>query len=108
MSLICASSGATRLSMKFSPRESSCDRSGDARMSQRGRRFGGGGGASQQPGRSPAELALARGREHHQAGRFAEAEAIYRQVLAADPVNASAMHLLGVLANQLGHPQASI
>jgi protein O-GlcNAc transferase len=78
-------------------------------MSKRGSRPGAPrGGMQRQPARSPMELALARGREHHQAGRFAEAEAIYRQILAADPSNASALHLLGVLANQLGHPQASI
>ncbi len=31
---------------------------------------------------------------HHQAGRLAEAEAIYRQVLIAAPVNFDALHLL--------------
>ena len=35
---------------------------------------------------------------HHQAGRLAEAEAIYRQVLAQFPDHADALHLLGVLA----------
>ncbi len=39
---------------------------------------------------------------HHQAGRFAEAEALYRQVLDASPDHAEALHLLGVLAHQLG------
>jgi Tfp pilus assembly protein PilF len=37
---------------------------------------------------------------HHQAGRLAEAEKVYQQVLLADPGNANALHLLGVLANQ--------
>jgi predicted O-linked N-acetylglucosamine transferase (SPINDLY family) len=46
--------------------------------------------------------------EHHQAGRLAEAEAIYRQVLAHDPGQAHALHLLGVLACQTGHHQAAI
>lgn len=78
-------------------------------MSKRGNRPGAPrGGMQRQPSRSPVEQALARGREHHQAGRFAEAEAVYREILGADPTNASALHLLGVLANQLGHPQASI
>jgi predicted O-linked N-acetylglucosamine transferase (SPINDLY family) len=54
------------------------------------------------------QAALIQARAHHQASRFAEAEAIYRQVLAADPSNDAALHLLGVLANQLGHPDASI
>jgi len=44
------------------------------------------------------ELAL----QHHQAGRLAEAEALYRQMLAADPRHADALHLLGVVAHQAG------
>jgi tetratricopeptide (TPR) repeat protein len=38
----------------------------------------------------------------HQAGRLAEAEAGYRAVLAAQPDNVDALHLLGVLALQSG------
>jgi predicted O-linked N-acetylglucosamine transferase (SPINDLY family) len=37
----------------------------------------------------------------HQAGRLPEAEAGYRQVLAAEPNNPVAMHLLGVIAYQV-------
>ena len=44
----------------------------------------------------------------HRAGQLAEAEAIYRQVLAADPTNAPVLHLLGVLAIQAGDHQAAI
>jgi len=40
---------------------------------------------------------------HHRAGRMDTAEALYRQVLAADPDNADALHLLGLLAHQTGH-----
>ena len=40
--------------------------------------------------------------EHHQAGRGREAETIYRQVLAQDPRNADALHLLGMLACEAG------
>jgi predicted O-linked N-acetylglucosamine transferase (SPINDLY family) len=40
--------------------------------------------------------------QHHQAGRLAEAERIYRQVLAQQPDHADALHLLGVLAGQAG------
>jgi protein O-GlcNAc transferase len=40
--------------------------------------------------------------KHHQAGRFVEAEAGYRRVLAAMPNHADAMHLLGVIALQAG------
>ena len=41
---------------------------------------------------------------HHRAGRLAEAERDYRAVLAADPEHPDALHLLGVLALQAGHP----
>jgi protein O-GlcNAc transferase len=45
--------------------------------------------------------------QHHQAGRLREAEVIYRQVLAREPRNADALHLLGMLAHQAGqHEQA--
>jgi protein O-GlcNAc transferase len=45
--------------------------------------------------------------QHHQAGRLAEAEAIYRGILAQLPDNADAMQLLGVLASQVdAHEQA--
>jgi tetratricopeptide (TPR) repeat protein len=40
--------------------------------------------------------------EHHQAGRFADAEMFYRRVLALEPNHADALHLLGVLAAQIG------
>jgi tetratricopeptide (TPR) repeat protein len=45
-------------------------------------------------------LAIAVG--HHQAGRLAEAEGIYRQVLARNPKQADAMQLLGTLLGQRG------
>lgn len=38
----------------------------------------------------------------HQAGQWQHAEEIYRQVLRADPANANALHMLGVLASQRG------
>ena len=38
--------------------------------------------------------------ENHRAGRLAEAEAIYRQVLLQNPSHADVLHLLGVLASQ--------
>jgi predicted O-linked N-acetylglucosamine transferase (SPINDLY family) len=40
--------------------------------------------------------------QHHRAGRLPAAEQLYRQILAADPGHADAMHLLGVLAHQSG------
>jgi len=50
------------------------------------------------------EAALA----HHQAGRLLEAEHMCRQLLAVDPGNADALHLLGVLAGQAGHHEDSL
>jgi protein O-GlcNAc transferase len=55
--------------------------------------------------RPPAQQ-LAAAMEHHRAGRLAEAERLYRLVCAADPVNARALHLLGIVAHQLGKPDA--
>jgi tetratricopeptide (TPR) repeat protein len=40
--------------------------------------------------------------EHQRAGRFPQAEGIYRQVLARDSDNVDALHLLGMVAHQLG------
>jgi tetratricopeptide (TPR) repeat protein len=48
----------------------------------------------------PEALAIAVG--HHQAGRLQAAEQIYRQVLAADPNQPDAWHLLGIIADQVG------
>lgn len=47
---------------------------------------------------------LAVATEHHRAGRTAEAERLYREVLAAAPGQADALHLLGILALQSGRP----
>jgi hypothetical protein len=41
-------------------------------------------------------------REHHRAGRLAEAEAVYREVLRAAPASAEALHGLGLIALQRG------
>jgi len=45
---------------------------------------------------------------HHQAGRLAEAENLYRRILEADPSHAGSLHLLGVVALQRGRPDAAI
>ncbi len=45
---------------------------------------------------------------HHQAGRLAEAEKIYRQVLAQQPNHADALNLLGTLAVQVGRLDAGV
>lgn len=54
------------------------------------------------------EEAIAAGLAHHQAGRLAEAEALYRQILAAEPQHAEALHLLGVLAHQVGQNEIAV
>ncbi|MEJ2120052.1 MAG: tetratricopeptide repeat protein [Alphaproteobacteria bacterium] len=48
-----------------------------------------------------------KGLQLQMAGRTGEAEAIYRQILAAKPSHADANHLLGVLAKQAGNPGAA-
>ncbi|PWC58289.1 hypothetical protein TSH7_09175 [Azospirillum sp. TSH7] len=51
---------------------------------------------------------LAQAVAHHQAGRLAEAERGYRAVLRADPRNADALHLLGVVALQSGRAEEAV
>jgi tetratricopeptide (TPR) repeat protein len=45
--------------------------------------------------------------QHHGAGRLPEAEKLYRQVLARQPRHPQALHWLGLLAHQAGHPAAA-
>jgi predicted O-linked N-acetylglucosamine transferase (SPINDLY family) len=45
---------------------------------------------------------------HHQAGRLADAESIYRRLLEDNPANADALHLLGVVALQRGNASESV
>ena len=44
----------------------------------------------------------------HRAGRLVEAETLYRQVLAGEPSNFDAVHLLGVLAQQTGNGERAV
>ena len=44
----------------------------------------------------------------HQAGRLAEAEAGYRQILAIAPGHDESLHLLGVIACQVGQPEPAV
>jgi tetratricopeptide (TPR) repeat protein len=52
--------------------------------------------------------ALAIAHQHHQAGRRQAAEQIYRQILAVDPAQPDALHLLGVMALEAGKYEAAI
>src|SRR5580704_15036549 len=54
-----------------------------------------------------SEQTLASAMVQHRAGRLGEAERLYRQVCDADPKNARAFHLLGVVAHQLRRPDAA-
>ncbi len=48
------------------------------------------------------QQAIERGLQHHSAGRLPEAESIYQQILQAEPNQPEAMHLLGLVACQVG------
>jgi predicted TPR repeat methyltransferase len=52
--------------------------------------------------------AMSLGQQHQEAGNFAEAEALYRQVLNADPHNANAMYRLAVVCQLQGRADAAI
>jgi protein O-GlcNAc transferase len=54
-----------------------------------------------------SEQTLAAAMAHHRAGRLAEAERLYQSVCDSDPGNARAFHLYGVVAHQLGRPDAA-
>ncbi len=51
---------------------------------------------------------LEAGVAHHQAGRLAEAETVYREVLVQQPDHADALHLLGMLAGQVGELDVAV
>ena len=52
--------------------------------------------------------ALAMAIHNHQSGQLQAAEQIYRQILAAEPNHADALHLLGVAAAQAGKYEAAV
>ena len=52
--------------------------------------------------------ALAIAIQHHQAGRLQAAEQIYRQILQVEPNHADAIHLLGVIAHQVGKHEIAV
>ncbi len=62
------------------------------------------------PGGSVAasQRILAEAIELHRAGKFVEAERIYRRILQQEPANPDALHLLGLVAKQAGKSEAAI
>ncbi len=64
--------------------------------------------AAKRQGPGGARQALSQAMGHHAQGRLHEAEAIYRQILQADPKQPDALHLLGVVAHQAGHDESAV
>jgi tetratricopeptide (TPR) repeat protein len=62
-------------------------------------------GTQEQPRVIPVMLRNAL--RHHQAGRWTEAERIYREILAIDAGHADSLHLLGMIAYQAGRHEAA-
>ncbi|MGD0464781.1 MAG: tetratricopeptide repeat protein [Tepidisphaeraceae bacterium] len=56
----------------------------------------------------PIEQLLDSAVRHHQAGRLAEAERFYRQIITRQSRHDRALHLLGVIAVQTGHLDAGV
>ena len=56
----------------------------------------------------PVQALFSTALQHHQAGRPAEADRLYCQVLAADPRHADSLHLRGLIALQNGRPDLAV
>src|SRR4051794_40854794 len=65
-------------------------------------------GRSQQRQGPSVKLLLESAIRARQAGQLAEAKALYEQILAHDADQPDALHLLGVLANQVGRPDLAV
>jgi predicted O-linked N-acetylglucosamine transferase (SPINDLY family)/glycosyltransferase involved in cell wall biosynthesis len=57
---------------------------------------------------SSVDLLLQKANAHHNAGRLPQAEALYRQVLQVSPGHPVALHLLGIIAYQVGNGALSL
>ena len=63
-----------------------------------------------QPDRAPLDVdrALQRGMAHYESGRHDEAERVYGEVVASDPRQSDALHMLGVLAHRAGRHELAV
>jgi len=57
---------------------------------------------------SLVEKMLQEALDHHQAGRLAQAEQVYRQILVTDSQHPDSLHLLGVIAFQTGRSEEAL
>ena len=57
---------------------------------------------------SPSAEQITKGHALQRQGRFPEAEVVFRQVLANEPRNAQALHLLGVTVGRMGRHQEAV
>jgi Flp pilus assembly protein TadD len=57
---------------------------------------------------TPVDERLVAAFHHHQAGRLAEAEPLYRAILRDQPRNAHALHLLGLVCHQTGRQDEAL
>jgi tetratricopeptide (TPR) repeat protein/SAM-dependent methyltransferase len=64
-------------------------------------------GAGIGPSAGIGEL-LATARRRHQSGELAEAQSLYRKILAIDQNHVDSLHLLGVIAYQIGHYDVAV
>jgi Tfp pilus assembly protein PilF len=57
---------------------------------------------------SSVEKMLQEALDHHRAGRLAQAEQVYRQILSSDSQHPDGLHLLGMIAFQMGRSEESL
>ena len=60
------------------------------------------------PAGRPVQILFSTALQHHQAGRSAEADLLYCQILAADPRHADSLHLRGLIALQNGRADLAV
>jgi len=65
-------------------------------------------GSTPQPSLAVIQELASRALQFHQQGKLAEAEPLYRKILELDPLHSDSLHLLGVLAHQVGRDDVAI